>query len=74
MSTTAELSSLLLPLLDLLHMPAAALIMLWKNPEIKDRNGKLGFLYGVRWKCHDLNLLSAVFFSAAPLWPPVEQH
>lgn len=32
MSTTAELSSFFLPLLNLLHMPPAAFIMLWKTP------------------------------------------
>lgn len=35
MSSTAELSSFLLPLFNLLHMPSAALIMLWKKPKTR---------------------------------------
>lgn len=49
MSTTAELSSLLLPLLDLLHMSPAALIVLWKKPDTRGHMGTWEFLYGVRW-------------------------
>lgn len=44
MSTTAELSSLLLPLLNLLHMPTAALIMLRKKESRKKENQIAGVI------------------------------
>lgn len=47
MSTAAELSGFLLPLLDLLHMPTAALIVLWKKPETRGHMGNREFQYGV---------------------------
>lgn len=50
MSTAAELSGFLLPLLDLLHMPTAALIVLWKKPETRGHMGNREFQYGVWWR------------------------
>lgn len=73
MSSTAELSSLLLPLLDLFHMPTAALIMLLKKGETRGHMGNSMLSDGdTRW--HDVNLPSSEFSSAALPWPPVEQH
>lgn len=76
MPTAAELSSLLLPLLDLLHMPTAALVMLWRKPETRGHMGNWDSCMvsdgDARWR--GINLPSSEFSSAAPPWPPVEQH
>lgn len=74
MSTTAELSSLLLPLLNLLHMPTAALIMLWKKPEVIWETGNSCMVADGDARWHGINLPSSEFSFAAPPWPPVEQH
>lgn len=76
MSTTAELSSLLFPLLNLLHMPAAALVMLEEKPETVGHmeNGDSCVMSVKETRQCGINLPSFEFSFVAPPWPLVGQH
>lgn len=76
MSTTAELCGLLFPLLDLLHMPAAALVVLWEKPETVGHmgNGDSSMMVVKETRQCGINLPSFEFSFVAPPWPLVGQH